>query len=75
MAYNNEVFSGTNYGFLWEFIRDLLKNDKYNPNVIKWEDAEEGEFRIVDSVAFANLWARVKGNKKMTYEKLSRAMR
>ena len=52
-----------------------MKNDKYNPDVIKWEDAEEGEFRIVDSVAFANLWARVKGNKKMTYEKLSRAMR
>ena len=68
-------FSGNNYDFLWEFIRDLLKNDKYNPEVIKWEDAEEGEFRIVDSVAFANLWARVKGNKKMTYEKLSRAMR
>lgn len=52
-----------------------MKNDKYNPNVIKWEDAEEGEFRIVDSIAFSNLWATVRGNKTMTYEKLSRAMR
>ena len=32
-------------------------------------------FRIVDSIALANLWATVKGNKSMNYEKLSRAMR
>ena len=26
------------YGKLWQFIRDLLKNEKYNPNVIRWVD-------------------------------------
>ena len=36
---------------------------------------KEGTFRIVDSIALANLWATVKGNKSMNYEKLSRAMR
>merc|ERR1711953_196130 len=63
------------YGKLWEFIRDLLKNEKYNPKIITWEDIERGEFRIVDSVLVAKLWATVKKNKKMNYEKLSRAMR
>merc|ERR1712066_656983 len=24
------------YGKLWEFIRDLLKNEKYNPKIIMW---------------------------------------
>ena len=42
---------------------------------IRWEDIERGEFRIVDSVLVAKLWATVKKNKKMNYEKLSRAMR
>ena len=41
----------------------------------RWENVEEGMFRIVDSIALANLWAIVKGNKSMNYEKLSRAMR
>merc|ERR1712062_770848 len=63
------------YGKLWEFIRDLLKNEKYNPKIIMWEDVDKGEFRIVDSVLVAKLWATVKKNKKMNYEKLSRAMR
>merc|ERR1711953_742394 len=63
------------YGKLWEFIRDLLKNEKYNPKIIMWEDIERGEFRIVDSVLVAKLWATVKKNKNMNYEKLSRAMR
>merc|ERR1711915_685907 len=63
------------YGKLWEFIRDLLKNEKYNPRIITWENIDKGEFRIVDSVLVAKLWATVKRNKKMNYEKLSRAMR
>ena len=41
----------------------------------RWENVKEGMFRIVDSIALANLWATVKGNKSMNYEKLSRAMR
>lgn len=41
----------------------------------RWEVEDEGEFRIVDSSKVAGLWATVKGNRKMNYEKLSRAMR
>jgi len=63
------------YGKLWEFVRDLLHIEKYNPSVIRWENVEEGEFRIVDSVMVSQLWATVRGNKRMNFEKLSRAMR
>ena len=41
----------------------------------RWENVEAGQFRIVDSVAVAQLWATVKRNRGMNYEKLSRAMR
>ena len=41
----------------------------------RWENVDEGQFRIVDSVAVAQLWATVKRNRGMNYEKLSRAMR
>ena len=72
---SGNVRSQKTYGKLWEFIRDLLKNERYNPSVISWEDVEAGQFRIVDSGVVAQLWAAVKGNKRMNYEKLSRAMR
>ena len=41
----------------------------------RWENIERGEFRIVNSSMVAKLWATVKGNKTMNYEKFSRAMR
>ena len=84
--------SQSKYGFLWQFVRDLLHNSIYNPSIIRsvckfpteshqfillhrWENVEDGEFRIVDSNMVSSLWATVKGNKKMNYEKFSRAMR
>ncbi|XP_041471489.1 uncharacterized protein LOC121420990 [Lytechinus variegatus] len=60
---------------LWEFIRDILKKDEYNPKFIRWEDREAGVFRFVNSEAVATMWGRKKNNPQMTYEKLSRAMR
>merc|ERR1712126_15366 len=59
-----DVKSQSKYGKLWQFIRDLLRNERFNPSIIKWENIEEGEFRIVDSLLLAKLWATVKENKK-----------
>ena len=42
-------------------------------DVIQLEQA--GVFRIVESERLARLWGMKKNNQKMTYEKLSRAMR
>ncbi|KAL3112784.1 hypothetical protein niasHT_019758 [Heterodera trifolii] len=60
---------------LWEFIRDALKDPRTCPSVVRWEDPTEGVFRIVESERLAFLWGQKKNNQKMTYEKLSRAMR
>ncbi|KAI6216090.1 hypothetical protein M3Y94_00462400 [Aphelenchoides besseyi] len=60
---------------LWEFIRDALKDSNTCPSVVRWEDPEQGVFRIVESEKLARLWGEKKNNQKMTYEKLSRAMR
>lgn len=60
---------------LWEFIRDLLKDTSLNPQLLRWEDKENGVFRFVQSEAVAQMWGRKKNNPGMTYEKLSRAMR
>uniref|UniRef100_A0AC35FSI6 Uncharacterized protein n=1 Tax=Panagrolaimus sp. PS1159 TaxID=55785 RepID=A0AC35FSI6_9BILA len=60
---------------LWEFIRDALKDPCTCPSIVRWEDPVEGVFRIVESEKLARLWGEKKNNQKMTYEKLSRAMR
>lgn len=60
---------------LWEFIRDALNDPETCPSVVRWEDSIEGVFRIVESEKLAKLWGEKKNNHKMTYEKLSRAMR
>lgn len=62
-------------GRLWEFIRDLLLKPEYCPSLICWENHDEGIFRFVRSDKVAELWGTIKDNPKMTYEKLSRAMR
>ncbi|XP_076451136.1 ETS-related transcription factor Elf-5-like [Babylonia areolata] len=60
---------------LWEFVRDLLKDSRFNPSLVKWEDEDMGVFKFVQSEAVAQMWGRKKNNPGMTYEKLSRAMR
>nr|CAB3254116.1 transcription factor protein [Phallusia mammillata] len=60
---------------LWEFIRDILLNPDHCPTLIKWEDRQLGVFRFVQSDVVASMWGEKKRNPKMTYEKLSRAMR
>merc|ERR1711953_1081402 len=58
-----------------QWIVELLRNPETNPSVIMWEDEPAGKFRVINSNAFAQLWAKVKNNPAMNYEKLSRAMR
>ena len=62
---------------LWEFICHLLKNSKGmgKDKIIQWENKELGVFRIVNSKEVAFLWGQHKSSNKMTFEKLSRALR
>ena len=69
-------FSVSKVYHLWEFIRDMLADPRYCPSVIKWENEEEGIFRVIQSEAVASLWGAKKNNRtKMTYEKMSRSIR
>ncbi|XP_045175764.2 uncharacterized protein LOC123536551 isoform X2 [Mercenaria mercenaria] len=60
---------------LWEYIRNLLLDPCTNPSLIKWEDRNEGTFKLVENKRIAYNWGMKKGNTDMSYEKLSRAMR
>uniref|UniRef100_UPI00398F0AB4 ETS homologous factor n=1 Tax=Pristiophorus japonicus TaxID=55135 RepID=UPI00398F0AB4 len=60
---------------LWEFVRDLLLTPEENNGVLEWEDRNEGIFKVVKSDSLAKLWGQRKRNERMTYEKLSRALR
>lgn len=53
----------------------MLLSDRTNPSFIRWERREDGVFKFVQSDKVAKLWGERKQNPKMTYEKLSRAMR
>ncbi|XP_010226157.1 PREDICTED: ETS-related transcription factor Elf-5 [Tinamus guttatus] len=60
---------------LWEFVRDLLLSPDENSGILEWEDRGQGIFRVVKSEALAKMWGQRKKNDRMTYEKLSRALR
>ncbi|KAG8438324.1 hypothetical protein GDO86_008852, partial [Hymenochirus boettgeri] len=67
--------AGVHGSHLWEFLRDILLSPEANRGILEWEDKEQGIFRVVKSEALAQMWGRKKRNDKMTYEKLSRALR
>jgi len=58
-----------------QWIVSLLRDPKYNPSVITWQDEANGVFTIKNTVKYAKLWGEKKNNKLMNYEKLSRGMR
>ncbi|OCT70849.1 ETS-related transcription factor Elf-5-like [Xenopus laevis] len=60
---------------LWEFVRDLLLHPQKDQEAVRWENQNEGTFRVIRSDTFAQLWGEQKKNKCMNYEKLSRALR
>ncbi|GFX40271.1 hypothetical protein TNCV_4319041 [Trichonephila clavipes] len=47
----------------------------YQSQSVRWERREEGSFKFVQSDQVARLWGDRKQDPRMTYEKLSRAMR
>lgn len=58
---------------LWEFLLDTLLNPKHK-RFIEWV-GDEGDFNLIKPKKISDMWGKTKGNKHMTYEKLSRAMR
>ncbi|KAG7155451.1 ETS homologous factor-like [Homarus americanus] len=60
---------------IWEFVHDMLQDPATCPSVVRWEDEKNGIFRFIDPKKAASLWGDLKENPKMSYEKMSRALR
>ncbi|XP_076300461.1 DNA-binding protein Ets97D isoform X1 [Lasioglossum baleicum] len=58
---------------LWQFLLELL-TDREHRGAIQWVGAE-GEFKLNQPEAVAQLWGARKNKPSMNYEKLSRALR
>ncbi|XP_032673846.1 DNA-binding protein Ets97D [Odontomachus brunneus] len=58
---------------LWQFLLELL-TDKEHRDAIQWIGTE-GEFKLSQPEAVAQLWGARKNKPSMNYEKLSRALR
>lgn len=58
---------------LWQFLLELL-TDRSAREVIQWL-GDEGEFKLINPEAVAQLWGERKHKPTMNYEKLSRALR
>ena len=60
---------------LWEFLLEVLDDDRYVPHLLYWVERSKGIFKIEKSQEVAKLWGRRKQRSHMTYEHMSRAMR
>lgn len=58
---------------LWQFLLELLTDKEYK-SAIQWVGTE-GEFKLNQPEAVAQLWGARKNKPSMNYEKLSRALR
>ncbi|KHN73905.1 ETS domain-containing protein Elk-1 [Toxocara canis] len=58
---------------LWQFLLELLVKGEHT-NLIQWT-SQEGEFKLLDAEAVAQLWGQRKSKPHMNYDKLSRALR
>lgn len=59
---------------LWEFLMELLNNERY-ASIIEWTSKEKGEFKLKRQEEVARQWGLLKQRKGMTYDKLSRSLR
>ncbi|XP_018019301.1 uncharacterized protein LOC108675784 isoform X2 [Hyalella azteca] len=67
--------SGRSHIQLWQFLKELLDNNKKYGSCIRWLDRQEAIFKIEDSVRVATLWGERKNRPQMNYDKLSRSIR
>lgn len=61
---------------VWEFLRDLLRDSRYNNKIIKWLDQKKGVFKILDPNSVSLLWGKKKLKKSdMKYPNMARGIR
>jgi hypothetical protein len=51
------------------WLLKVLRSPEHNPSVMRWEDEENGVFRVVDQAELGKMWGVAKNNPDMDYEK------
>lgn len=59
----------------WEFLMRLLVDPKTNPSLVKWEDEEEGTFRLTEPTLVAKLWGARSNKQYLSYVNFARGIR
>lgn len=59
----------------WEFLMRLLVDPKTNPSLVKWEDEEEGTFRLTQPTLVAKLWGARSNKQYLSYVNFARGIR
>jgi len=67
------VYNGDGPIQLWQFLLELLLNEKNTE--IEWTHEQANEFKLLDPDNVAHRWGVRKNKPKMNYEKLSRGLR
>ena len=60
---------------VWEFLRDMLKDEKTNEKLIKWLDIKEGLFKIIEPNEISKIWGNLKNSRPMKYSNMARGIR
>ncbi|KAK4304461.1 hypothetical protein Pmani_023584 [Petrolisthes manimaculis] len=59
----------------WEFLMRLLMDPKTNPSLVKWEDEEDGTFRLMQPSMLAKLWGARSDKQYLSYVNFARGIR
>ena len=62
----------------WEFLLRLLMDPLSNPSLIRWENKDNGIFRLVKPTVVAQRWGKRTGkhsNESLTYDNFARGLR
>ena len=61
---------------IWQFLRDLLRNENYNGDLVEWLDQKNGIFKLKQPSKVSELWAKRKSGKlDMKYANMARGIR
>ncbi|XP_042871873.1 ETS homologous factor-like isoform X2 [Penaeus japonicus] len=59
----------------WEFMLRLLMDERYNPELIRWENEAEKTFRLVKPNTIAQMWGKRANKRNLSYDNFARGLR
>ncbi|XP_050702920.1 ETS homologous factor-like [Eriocheir sinensis] len=59
----------------WEFVIRLLADPRSNPSLIRWEQKDQGVFRLVQPAVIASMWGKRSDRPNLSYDNFARGLR